>query len=209
MINRRTIIRAAVAFVAVPVGITAARAQPGMSQITAYAFSFPALGGGEIRLADYADHPLLIVNTASLCGYTPQYAGLQELWTEFHHRGLMIIGIPPTISADKSPEARQRSRKQRSINMASSFRLRPKPWLGDRMRIHFTNGLRRLVPRMFHAGTFINISSVATAISPRCSPRPLSHRTRGSKPPLRERWPKPEALFSPGINLRGQICTPP
>lgn len=91
MINRRTIIRAAVAFVAVPVGITAARAQPGMSQITAYAFSFPALGGGEIRLADYADHPLLIVNTASLCGYTPQYAGLQELWTEFHHRGLMII----------------------------------------------------------------------------------------------------------------------
>jgi glutathione peroxidase len=65
-----------------------------MSRITAYAFSFPALAGGDIRLADYAGHPVLIVNTASLCGYTPQYAGLQQLWTEFHNRGLMIIGIP-------------------------------------------------------------------------------------------------------------------
>ena len=45
-----------------------------MSRITAYAFSFPALAGGDIRLADYAGHPLMVVNTASLCGFTPQYA---------------------------------------------------------------------------------------------------------------------------------------
>ena len=43
----------------------------------------PALSGSEIRLADYADQPMLVVNTASQCGYTPQYAGLQELWTDF------------------------------------------------------------------------------------------------------------------------------
>jgi glutathione peroxidase len=103
MINRRTIIRAAMGVVVAPVCIAAARAQPGMSRITAYAFSFPALGGGEIRLADYADHPLLIVNTASLCGYTPQYAGLQELWTEFHDRGLMIIGIPSNDFGGQEP----------------------------------------------------------------------------------------------------------
>ena len=52
-----------------------------MSRITAYAFSFPALDGGDIRLADYAGRPMLVVNTASLCGFTPQYAGLQELWS--------------------------------------------------------------------------------------------------------------------------------
>jgi glutathione peroxidase len=103
MISRRTIIRAAVAFVAAPPAILAAHAQVGMSRITAYAFSFPGLGGDEIRLAEYAGRPLLIVNTASLCGYTPQYAGLQELWTEFHDRGLMIIGVPSNDFGGQEP----------------------------------------------------------------------------------------------------------
>ena len=74
-----------------------------MSRITAYAFSFPALAGGDIRLAEYAGRPLLVVNTASLCGYTPQYAGLQELWTEFHDRGLMIIGVPSNDFGGQEP----------------------------------------------------------------------------------------------------------
>ena len=71
------------------------RAQsPGMSRVTAYAFSFPGLEGGDIRLSEYAGKPILVVNTASLCGYTPQYAGLQQLWTRYHDRGLMIVGVP-------------------------------------------------------------------------------------------------------------------
>ena len=74
-----------------------------MSRITAYAFSFPALAGGDIRLADYAGRPMLVVNTASLCGFTPQYAGLQELWTEFHDRGLMIIGVPSNDFGGQEP----------------------------------------------------------------------------------------------------------
>jgi glutathione peroxidase len=69
-------------------------AETAMSRITAYGFSFPALAGGDIKLADFAGHPFMVVNTASMCGYTPQYAGLQQLWTEFHDRGLMIIGVP-------------------------------------------------------------------------------------------------------------------
>src|SRR6202011_3165829 len=78
-------------------------AEPAMSRITAYAFSFPALAGGDIRLAEHAGRPLLIVNTASLCGYTPQYAGLQELWTEFHDRGLMIVGVPSNDFGGQEP----------------------------------------------------------------------------------------------------------
>ena len=82
MIDRRTILTSMLA------GLSLARtwtayAQAGMTKVTAYAFSFPALAGGEIRLADYAGRPVLVVNTASLCGFTPQYAGLQQLWTEF------------------------------------------------------------------------------------------------------------------------------
>src|ERR1700681_3038434 len=98
MIDRRTILTAALAPIAAPASTGNALAQAAVSRITAYAFSFPALAGGEIRLADYAGRPFLVVNTASLCGYTPQYAGLQELWTEFHDRGLMMIGAPSSDS---------------------------------------------------------------------------------------------------------------
>ena len=94
MIDRRTMITAALAVIATPISTRTALAQAAMSRVTAYAFSFPALAGGDIRLAEYAGRPLLVVNTASLCGFTPQYAGLQELWTEFRGRGLMIIGVP-------------------------------------------------------------------------------------------------------------------
>jgi glutathione peroxidase len=103
MIDRRTIITAALAAIAAPASTRMALAQAGVSRITAYAFSFPALAGGNIRLADFAGKPLLVVNTASLCGFTPQYAGLQELWTEFHGRGLTIIGVPSNDFGGQEP----------------------------------------------------------------------------------------------------------
>ncbi len=103
MIDRRTTMMAALAAVASLGWKGSARAQGAMSRITAYAFAFPALSGGDIRLADYTGHPLLVVNTASLCGYTPQYAGLQELWTEFHGRGLTIVGVPSNDFGSQEP----------------------------------------------------------------------------------------------------------
>ena len=103
MIDRRTMITAALAAVATPISTRTALAQAAMSRVTAYAFSFPALAGGDIRLAEYAGRPLLVVNTASLCGFTPQYAGLQELWTEFRGRGLMIIGVPSNDFGAQEP----------------------------------------------------------------------------------------------------------
>jgi glutathione peroxidase len=100
MIDRRTIISAALAAIASPTSTRTVLAQAAMSRITAYAFSFPALAGGDIRLAG---RPLLVVNTASLCGFTLQYAGLQELWTQFHDRGLMIIGVPSNDFGGQEP----------------------------------------------------------------------------------------------------------
>jgi glutathione peroxidase len=102
--NRRTIIASALAMIAAPVSTRTVQAQAGMSRITAYAFSFAALaGGGDIRLAEYAGRPLMVVNTASLCGFTPQYAGLQQLWTEFHGKGLMIVGVPSNDFGSQEP----------------------------------------------------------------------------------------------------------
>ena len=83
---------------------TSVRAQErGMSRLTASAFSFAALDGGEIRLVDYAGKPILIVNTASRYAFTPQYAGLQELWTRFRDRGLVVIGVPSNDFGGQEP----------------------------------------------------------------------------------------------------------
>jgi glutathione peroxidase len=98
MIDRRHLLGVLAGLTAAP-----AFAQTPMSRMTAYTFSFPALKGGDIRLADYAGKPILIVNTASQCGYTPQYAGLQELWNRYHERGLMIIGVPSNDFGGQEP----------------------------------------------------------------------------------------------------------
>ena len=103
MIDRRMMITAALAAIASPASAQVALAQAGVSRITAYAFSFAALAGGEIRLADFAGKPVMVVNTASLCGFTPQYAGLQELWTQFHDRGLMMVGVPSNDFGGQEP----------------------------------------------------------------------------------------------------------
>jgi glutathione peroxidase len=100
MIDRRTVIACTLAALAAG---DQARAEGAVSRITAYAFSFQALSEGEIRLAEYTGRPLLVVNTASLCGYTPQYAGLQQLWSEFRDRGLGIIGVPSNDFGAQEP----------------------------------------------------------------------------------------------------------
>ncbi len=74
-----------------------------MTRITAYAFSFPGSDGRDIRLSEYAGRPILVVNTASLCGYTPQYNGLQQLWTRYQDQGLMIIGVPSNDFGNQEP----------------------------------------------------------------------------------------------------------
>jgi len=57
-------------------------------------FSFTSGDGPHINLADYKDNVIVIVNVASRCGFTNQYAGLQTLWSEYKNKGLVVIGVP-------------------------------------------------------------------------------------------------------------------
>jgi glutathione peroxidase len=57
-------------------------------------FSASALDGREVALTEFADKVLLIVNTASQCGFTPQYEGLQQLHQTFSPRGFVVLGFP-------------------------------------------------------------------------------------------------------------------
>jgi len=59
-----------------------------------YQYGTRSLEGKTLGLADHAGKVLLIVNTASECGFTPQYAGLEQLWRDYRGRGLVVIGFP-------------------------------------------------------------------------------------------------------------------
>jgi glutathione peroxidase len=62
--------------------------------VSIYDVEIGALQGGPANLSQYRDKVLLIVNVASRCGLTPQYAGLQKLADEYADRGLVVLGVP-------------------------------------------------------------------------------------------------------------------
>jgi glutathione peroxidase len=95
--DRRSVLGLLVAALATP-----AWAQE-MTRATAFAFSFQGLDGKPIRLAEHAGKPILIVNTASLCGFTPQYRGLEEVWKRYNARGLLVVGVPSNDFGGQEP----------------------------------------------------------------------------------------------------------
>ncbi len=57
-------------------------------------FSIESISGGEITLAEYKNKVVLLVNTASQCGFTPQYAGLQKIYDRYKNDGFVVLGVP-------------------------------------------------------------------------------------------------------------------
>lgn len=68
-------------------------------------FTFEAIDGSPLPLAQFAGKVLLVVNTASFCGYTPQYEGLQKLHETYEPRGLVVIGVPSNDFGAQEPKA--------------------------------------------------------------------------------------------------------
>jgi glutathione peroxidase len=68
--------------------------EPQMTYANAHRFSFTSIDGEQVELQDLKGKAVLVVNTASQCGLTPQYAGLQKLHEEYGDDGLVVIGVP-------------------------------------------------------------------------------------------------------------------
>ena len=66
----------------------------GTSNGTAYDYEFKGLDGNLIKLSEFENKVIIVVNVASRCGYTPQYEDLQLLWSEYEDKNLVVIGVP-------------------------------------------------------------------------------------------------------------------
>ena len=60
----------------------------------AHEFSFKSIDGGEINLKDFKENVIVVVNVASRCGFTSQYEDLQNLWSNYKDKNLVVIGVP-------------------------------------------------------------------------------------------------------------------
>lgn len=70
---------------------------------TAHDFSFESIDGSPLPLAEFRGKAVLVVNTASRCGFTKQYAGLQKLYDTYKDRGLVVLGVPANNFANQEP----------------------------------------------------------------------------------------------------------
>ena len=91
-----------------------------------YDLEFTDNRGNLVSLADYSGKPILIVNTASKCGFTPQYEGLQKLNEEFRGQGLIVLGFPCDQFAHQEPGNDQEIDEFCKVNFGVDFPLSQK-----------------------------------------------------------------------------------
>lgn len=95
---------------------------PTQAQESVYDFTFKALMSEKpIQLSDYKNKAILIVNTASNCGFTGQYEGLENLYNTYKDQGLVILGVPSNDFAEQEPGTNEEIAKFCKFNYGVSF----------------------------------------------------------------------------------------
>lgn len=88
---------------------------------SAYDYTFETLDGRPLPLSEYKGKVILVVNTASKCGFTPQYKGLEALYQRFKGRGLVILGVPSNDFGEQEPGTAADIKKFCELNYGVTF----------------------------------------------------------------------------------------
>jgi len=99
---------------------------------TAYMFNFKSIDGKPLPLSEFRGNAVLIVNTASRCGFTSQYQGLQALWENYREKGLVVLGVPSNDFGGQEPGTEEEIKEFCQINFNIDFPLTEKVSLKGR-----------------------------------------------------------------------------
>ena len=91
--------------------LTIAAAVAGAEAHSIYDFTMRSIDGQQVSLKNYSGKVVLLVNVASKCGFTPQYAGLEAVYEKYKDRGLVIVGIPANNFAQQEPGTNEEIKK--------------------------------------------------------------------------------------------------
>ena len=92
-----------------------------MGQVSIYDFQVRNIKSESVSLEQYKGKSLLIINTASKCGFTPQYAGLEDLQKKFADRGLVVLGFPCNQFGGQEPGSESEIAEFCSLNFGTTF----------------------------------------------------------------------------------------
>ena len=92
----------------------------------AYQFEFTSIDGDKLPFAEWRGRPVLVVNTASFCGYTPQYRDLEALYRQYQARGLVVLGVPSNDFGEQEPGSAAEIRQFCETNYQVDFPLTEK-----------------------------------------------------------------------------------
>jgi glutathione peroxidase len=108
------------------IGLLSAGTAAAEAATNAWAFSFVSIEGEPLPLAQYQGKAVLVVNTASQCGFTPQYKGLEELAAKYRERGLVVLGVPSNDFGGQEPGNSSEIKEFCELNFAIDFPLTEK-----------------------------------------------------------------------------------
>jgi len=96
---------------------------PGNSLMRIHEYIFRSINGSNMPFDRWKGQPMLLVNTASQCGFTPQYAGLQAVWDEYRRSGLVVVGIPCNEFGGQEPGSNEEIAEFCTSHFAITFPL--------------------------------------------------------------------------------------